>query len=212
MKNLKYLITILVCLTAVCAATTTYRNLAIVNSTINNTPIGQSTPSTGQFTNLAASTLTGAAINNSTIGQSTALAGTFTSLHSAALGGGGTICPQADNSGLFVASACPTIIGPVTNGFYMTQPVLLAGTPETLYTEWVNTPTLGNNVTSTVTLPHSLPNGVFVSTCSDNGGRVQTGNDQPVGANFSGQTAPISTVQVNTPSTGVSAFCIVIGY
>lgn len=65
------------------------QSLAITNSTINSTPIGGVTPSTGSFTTLLASgtvvlgssvTIAGGTINGTQIGNSTPAAGAFTTL------------------------------------------------------------------------------------------------------------------------------------
>ena len=92
-----------------------------------------------------------------------------------------------------------------TNGFYSI-------TPDGTITEWITTGTLNNNTPTTVTIPFAIPTAVMSITCTDNGGRVQSGNDQPVGANVVGLSAPFSTIYVNTPSTTVSAYCTVVGY
>ena len=99
-----------------------------------------------------------------------------------------------------------------TNGYYTTRQVTLSGSPVTLYDEDLNTGALNNNTTTTVTLPFALPTAVLSCVCSDNSSRVQSGNDQPVGCNVSGQSAPFASVQINTPATGVSAYCRVRGY
>lgn len=91
-----------------------------------------------------------------------------------------------------------------TNGFYTID---LNGTID----EDVNTGALNNNTPTTVTLPHAIPTTFASCVCSDNGARVQSGNDQPVGCNISGQSAPFTSIQVNTPATTVSAYCRVRG-
>jgi hypothetical protein len=92
-----------------------------------------------------------------------------------------------------------------TNGFYA---IAIDGT----ITEWISTPALNNNTPTTVSLPHAIPTAIMSIVCTDNGGRVQSGNDQAVGANTVGLSAPFSTFFVNTPSTGMTAYCIVVGY
>lgn len=91
-----------------------------------------------------------------------------------------------------------------TNGYYR-------NTGDGTIEEYVNTPSLNNNTPTTVTLPTPLPNILASCTCTDNGSRVQAGNDQAVGCNVSGQTAPFTTIQVNTPSTTMKAYCYVVG-
>jgi len=92
-----------------------------------------------------------------------------------------------------------------TNGYYTIA-------PDGTITDYVSTGSLNNNTPTTVTLPHSITTTVMSAVCSDNGGRVQSGNDQPVGANFVGLSAPYTTMNVNTPATGMTAYCIVVGY
>ena len=92
-----------------------------------------------------------------------------------------------------------------TNGWYT---VGIDGTID----EDVNTGSLADNSPTTVTLPFALPTAAMSCVCSDNSGRVQSGNDQPVGCNFVGLSAPFTTIIVNTPSTTVTAYCRVRGY
>jgi hypothetical protein len=47
--------------------------------------------------------------------------------------------------------------------------------------------------------------------CSDNGSRVQSGNDQSVGANVAGLGAPYSYFYANTPATSVKTSCYITG-
>lgn len=111
--------------------------------------------------------------------------------------------------------ACGTapVLATGTSGFYTAETVILSGSPVTLYDEDVSTGSLNNNTPTTITLPHAIPTAILSCVCSDNGGRVQTGNDQPVGCNAgTSPSYPLSTVQVNTPATTMSAYCRVRGY
>jgi len=99
-----------------------------------------------------------------------------------------------------------------TNGFAETYACTVSGGGQTCIHAEVDTGTLNNNTPTTVTLPITFPNAIFGVTCSDNGSRVQAGNDQPVGANIVGLSAPFTTFFANTPSTTVSAHCKVDGY
>jgi len=92
-----------------------------------------------------------------------------------------------------------------TNGYYTIA-------PDGTITDYVNTGSLNNNTPTTITLPHQITSTVMSAVCADNGGRVQSGNDQPVGVNFVGLSAPYTTMNVNTPATGMTAYCIVVGY
>ena len=127
------------------------------------------------------------------------------------------VCEVTTNGkGLVTAQSAVAIgayaVASGTNGLYSTFPCTVSASPQTCYEEDVNTGSLNNNTTTTVTLPHSLSTAVFSIVCTDNGSRVQSGNDQAVGANISGQIAPFSTIQVNTPASGMSAYCVVRGY
>ena len=110
---------------------------------------------------------------------------------------------------LSTISGAPAWAGTVhtsgTNGYYT---IAADGT----ITDYVNTGALNNNTPTTITLPHQITTTVMSAVCTDNGGRVQSGNDQPVGVNFVGLSAPFTTMFVNTPATGVTAYCIVVGY
>lgn len=99
-----------------------------------------------------------------------------------------------------------------TNGFYEAFSCTVGGVSHTCYDEDVDTGALNNNTTTTVTLPFALPTAVLSIVCSDNSARVQTGNDQPVGANVIGQIAPYTSFSANTPATGMNAYCRVRGY
>jgi hypothetical protein len=85
-------------------------------------------------------------------------------------------------------------------------------TSDGTYTEWTISTALNNNTPTTVTLPHSIPTAILGINCTDNSGRVQSGNDQPIGANYVGLSAPYSTFYANTPASGVSALCTIWGY
>lgn len=151
------------------------------------------------------------AVDNSTISTIVDLASVATA--------GTTNCPSAftiDAKGRVltaVAGTCPiATVGTGTNGSYTATPVTVSGTPETLYDEDVDTGALGNNTTTTVTLPHSIPATVLSIVCSDNSSRVQSGNTQAIGANVAGQSAPFTSIQVLTSATGENASCRVRGY
>ena len=77
--------------------------------------------------------------------------------------------------------------------------------------EWVNTP-VPNNAVASVTLPFTIPTAIMSIVCSDNGTRVQSGNDQAVGANVAGQSAPFSSFSINSPATSMNAYCTITGY
>jgi hypothetical protein len=79
-------------------------------------------------------------------------------------------------------------------------------------TEFLTTGALNNNTPTTITLPHAIPSTVMAISCTDNSGRVQSGNNQPIGANVVGESAPYSAFFVDTPSTSVTAYCIIAGY
>lgn len=120
-------------------------------------------------------------------------------------------------SGDLAAAGNPCATSPVlatgTNGYYTSEIVILSGSPVTLYDEDVSTGSLNNNTPTTITLPHAIPATFLSCVCSDSGGRVQTGNNQPVGCNAgTSPTFPLSSIQVNTPATTVTAYCRVRGY
>lgn len=102
--------------------------------------------------------------------------------------------------------------GTGTNGSYTVTPTLISSVLTNYYDEDVNTGTLNNATTTTVTIPHSLATAVDSCVCADNSSRVQSGNTQPIGCNISGQSAPFATIQVWVGATGESAFCRVRGY
>jgi hypothetical protein len=104
-------------------------------------------------------------------------------------------------------TGCPgsgTALTAGTNGFYTID---ANGTID----EDVNTGILNNNTPTSITLPHSIPTNFASCVCVDNGARVQTGNNQPTGCNVNGSVAPFTAINVNTPATGVSAYCRVRG-
>jgi hypothetical protein len=101
-----------------------------------------------------------------------------------------------------IGTSSPLTAG--TNGYYRIE-------GDATITDYVNTGALNNNTPTTVPLPHSFPSLIASITCTDNGGRVQAGNDQAVGANVVGLSAPFSSIYVNSPATGMSAYCIVVG-
>lgn len=73
--------------------------------------------------------------------------------------------------------------------------------------EWINTGAIASNTPTTVSYPFAITTLMSI-TCTDNGVRVSSGNDAPVGA------AGSSTTQftVNSPATGMSASCYVAAY
>lgn len=83
--------------------------------------------------------------------------------------------------------------------------------PDGTIDEWIVTGALNNNTPTVVTLPHAYPTALMSVTCSDNSSRVTSGNDQPVGAIASGSGGQ-STITVNTPATGMSAYCYLAAY
>jgi hypothetical protein len=100
-----------------------------------------------------------------------------------------------------------------TNGWAETYSCTVATVAQTCIHEEIDTGALANNTPTTVTLPLAIPTAIFGDpTCSDNGGRVQSGNDQAVGANHVGLSAPFTSIFVNTPSTGMTAHCKLDGY
>ncbi len=99
---------------------------AITAGSINGTPVGATTPSTGAFTTLSSSaaTITGGSINGTTVGATTPSTGTFTTLSSsaAAITGGsinGTpVGATTPSTGAFttLSSSAATITGGSING------------------------------------------------------------------------------------------------
>jgi hypothetical protein len=80
------------------------------------------------------------------------------------------------------------------------------------YDEDIISQAISNNATTNLTLPASIPTAIMSNVCNDDGGRVQSGNTQPVGSNFVGLTAPYTVIQVLSPATGVSVSCHIRGY
>lgn len=87
-----------------------------------------------------------------------------------------------------------------TNGYY-------AISDDGTITEWINTGALNNNTPTTITIPHAITTLMSV-TCTDNSSRVSSGNDQPIGAAYNSSTSII----VNTPASGVSAYCTLFAF
>lgn len=122
-----------------------------------------------------------------------------------------------DCSGLGCPSVQPAWTAGVTiglsTGAYYSYSCTVNGTGETCYHESINTGLLNNASTTTVSLLHALPTGILGDPiCSDNSSRVQSGNTQPVGANFIGGTAPYTTFSVWVGATSENAQCTVDGY
>ena len=137
------------------------------------------------------------------------LTGTEAKIVTAAAAGTATHCANWDSSGGIGDSgyACFTLTTPLTcnsNGCYRVS-------SDGLVEEWVYGVSLANNSPTTVFLPTSIPNTVIGIQCSDNGSRVQSGNDQPVGANVVGLGAPYSYFYANTPATSVKTSCYITG-
>ena len=94
------------------AGTALVASNALQDLSINNSPIGATTPSTGAFTTLSATagTLVGLAINNSTIGATTPSTGSFTTLSAT----GGTLsnvtlsAPTINNAAINAATTAIT--------------------------------------------------------------------------------------------------------
>lgn len=87
-----------------------------------------------------------------------------------------------------------------TNGYY-------AISDDGTITEWINTGALNNNTPTTITIPYAITTLMSV-TCTDNSSRVSSGNNQPIGAAYYSSTSII----VNTPATGVSAYCTLFAF
>jgi len=89
---------------------------------------------------------------------------------------------------------------PGTNGYYSIS-------DDGTITEWINTGALNNNTPTTVTIPKVITTLMSV-TCTDNSGRVSSGNNQAIGAAYNSSTS----ILVNTPATGVSAYCTLFAF
>ena len=89
---------------------------------------------------------------------------------------------------------------PGTNGYYSIS-------DDGTITEWINTGALNNNTPTTVTIPHVITTLMSV-TCTDNGGRVSSGNNQAIGAAYNSSTS----ILVNTPASGMSAYCTLFAF
>lgn len=99
-----------------------------------------------------------------------------------------------------------------SSGSYIVTQVLISGTLTSYYDEDIDTGALTNGATTTVNLLHALPTHFDSCVCTDNSGRVQTGNTQALGCNVAGQSAPFSTFQIWVGATGENGFCHVRGY
>lgn len=118
----------------------------------------------------------------------------------------GTGCPGAAPAWVSASSG-------LSSGFVETYPCTVSSVAQTCIHERINTGLLNNGSTTTVSLIQSIPNGIMGDpVCSDNSGRVQGGNTQPVGANFVGGSAPFSTFAVWVGATSENAMCDVYGW
>lgn len=118
----------------------------------------------------------------------------------------GTGCPGAAPAWVSASSG-------LSSGFVETYPCTVSSVAHTCIHERINTGLLNNASPTTVSLIQSIPNGILGDpVCSDNSGRVQTGNTQPVGANFVGGSAPFSTFTVWVGATSENAMCDVYGW
>jgi hypothetical protein len=118
----------------------------------------------------------------------------------------GPIAMTVDAQGRVQSISTTTAIGRTCNG-YGCYWIDQYGTIE----ERVNT-VVPNNSVASVTLPHVIPTAVMSITCTDNSSRVQSGNNQAIGANVAGLGAPFSTFYINSLATGVNAYCAISGY
>jgi hypothetical protein len=179
-------------------------------------------PGLGTVTNIAVTVPTQMSIGGSPITSSGTFAiglnttGSAVDVVTASAAGTSGNCGQWSSGNLGDAGQ-PCGIKPVlatgTNGYYTATAVTLSGSPITLYDEDVSTGALNNNTPTTVTLPHSISTQILSCVCSDNGGRVQTGNNQPIGCNAgTSPSYPLAAVQVNALATTMTAYCRVRGY
>ena len=123
-------------------------------------------------------------------------------------GGVGSTGIALCSNGTYYGAGCAIPAAPVrtcnSNGCYQ---ILANGTIE----EWIFTGALNNNTPTNVTLPYSVTQIMGIN-CTDNSSRVSSGGNQPVGANVAGLGGPFTYIIVDTPATGMTAYCYVAGY
>ena len=113
------------------------------------------------------------------------------------------------------AGVVPNYVGATaspSSGHFAMYPCQISGVAQTCIEQDIDTGALNNASTTTINLLTPFPNGILSVVCSDNSGRVQTGNTQPIGANFVGLSAPYSTFFAWAGATGENAFCIAKGW
>lgn len=139
---------------------TQLNSAAIQNSTVDNTPIGQTTPALGQFNNV---NCTGLNCQGSG-GFSVQLTAPTVS--------------SGDNSQQVATTAWSKLgfsISLATNGFFK-FPTWLGG----LMLQWGTTGTLTSNVVASINFPTAFPTSALAVVGNDSGPRVTSGNPQPV--------------------------------
>ena len=113
------------------------------------------------------------------------------------------------SNGSYYGAGCVIPVAPArtcnSNGCYQ---ILANGTIE----EWIFTGALLNNSPTNVTLAYTIPSSIMDINCTDNSSRVSSGGNQPVGANVAGLGSPFTYIVVNTPASGMTAYCYVAGY
>lgn len=126
---------------------------------------------------------------------------------------------QVDTAGNVSVGTTPTTPAWVSatsglaSGFWESEACTVGGVAKTCVEEHISTGALNNASITTVPLIETLTGGILGDpVCSDNSGRVQTGNTQPIGANFAGGTAPFTSFSVWVGATSEDAECIVKGY
>jgi hypothetical protein len=127
----------------------------ITASTINDTPIGQTTPEPGTFTTLIGA-ITGSTVDDTIIGQTTPEAGTFTTLK------GNTVAGSDNSTNAATTAWVRTFLAVApSSGF-----VQLAGG---LIIQWGTTPSFDTGPES-ITFPLTFPNACWqVIICDNNG-------------------------------------------
>jgi hypothetical protein len=112
------------------------------------------------------------------------------------------------SNGSYYGAGCVIPVAPVrtcnSNGCYQ---ILANGTIE----EWIFTGALLNNSPTNVTLAYTMTQIMDIN-CTDNSSRVSSGGNQPVGANVAGLGSPFTYIVVDTPASGMTAYCYVAGY
>jgi len=160
----------------------------IVNSTVDSSPVGATTPSTGAFTALSAS-------------------GT-----SALNGGATTTAPgSTDNStkvpttgwvqALFAALGFAISLN--TNG-YIKLPSLLGG----LVMQWGTVSGLNDNTPTTAGFNLTFPNAAYAVFANDNGPNAASGNPRTMGC----QISSTSQFTILSSGSGASAFWWAVGH